>query len=396
MPPHNNTRPNANPPPRPSNSRPPVYSSANPPPRQSNSNPPPLQSKKNPPARQNKNPPPNRPSNNPPPNRPSNNPPPNRPSNNPPPNRPSNNPPPNRPSNNPPPNRPSDNPPPNSMFNNPPPNRPSTLQSPDINVSDTQHDSRINDTRSSKTLPNIHPSSQKKNNTQRPVIKNSNVIKPITISLILGAFFIILNIFILIIFTNGSTVSNVIVSFIGVFIVMFLFLICIIYIIVLNGKKIKLALQKIAIIMSITFGATLLLLLFSNNGKYPFINVFENSIGFFICSSIYGSSLNKLFKFKNNLFNDGEQFQPNKNVLLTLFSLENFDNLYDNFTNTDNKYNFIIDNSDISILGDNDPNHFKKYLKSIVAYKNTIGILGWFYITSFFTTLVSIKYLSYV
>ena len=368
MPPRNNRRPNANPSPRQSNSRPPLYSSANPPQHQS---------KKNPPARQNRIPP-LRPSDNPP-LRPSDNPP-LRPSNNPP-LRPSDNPL-LRPSDNPP-LRPSDNPLLHRPSNNPP-LQPSNLQSPDINLS--------------KTLSNTHPFSQKKNknNTQRPVIKNSNVIKPITISLILGAFFIILNIFILIIFTNDSTVSNVIASFVGVFIVMFLFLICIIYIIVLNGKKIKMALQKIAIIMSITFGATLLLLLFSNNGKYPFIIVFENSIGFFICSFIYGNSLNKLFKFKNNLFNDDQQFQPNKNVLLTLFSLENFDNLYDNFTNTDNKYNFIVDNSDISILGDNDPGHFKKYLKNIVAYKNTIGILGWFYITSFFTTLISIKYLSYV
>ena len=275
----------------------------------------------------------------------------------------------------------------------PPPGKSNKNPSPSTRPSNTREDRRPIP-QPSKPLPKIHPSSQNKNNTPPPIIKISNAIKPITISLILGFFFIILNIFILIIFTNDSTVSNIFVSFIGVFIVMFLFLFCIIYIIVLNGKKIKLALQKIAIIMSITFGATLLVLLFSNSGNYPFINVFENSIGFFICSFIYGSSLNKLFKFKNNLFNDGEQFQPNKNVLLTLFSLENFDNLYENFINIDNKYNFIIDNSDISILGDNDPSHFKKYLKNIVAYKNTIGILGWFYITSFFTTLISIKYLS--
>jgi len=336
MPPSNsNIRPNDNRPSRQDN-RPPAYS-ADPPARQANKNPPARQDNKNPPARQNnKNPPARQDNKNPPARQDA---------------RQDNKNPPTRQDNkNPPSDRPSNNSQSVRQYN---------LNSPNINLSNTPP-TLLTDTERSTTIPYTHPSLQNKNNSQQsllknkpktrpPVIKNSNVIKPITISLILGSFFIILNIFILIIFTNHSTVSNIIVSFIGVFIVMFLFLICIIYIIVLNGKKIKMALQKIAIIMSITFGATLLLLLFSNSGKYPFINVFENSIGFFICSFIYGNSLNKLFKFKNDLFNDGEQFQPNKTVLLTLFSLENFDNLYDNFINTNNKYNFIIDNSDISI-----------------------------------------------
>jgi hypothetical protein len=242
-----------------------------------------------------------------------------------------------------------------------------------------------------KQPPNILKKSNK------PISNNNyNIIKPISLSLILGAIFIILNIFILIIFSNNSTINNIIISFIGVFIVIFLFLICIIYIIVLNGKKIKNALKIIAIIMAITFGITLILLVFSVNGKYPFINVFENSVGYLFCSLIYGNSLNKLFKFKENLFNNTEQFQPNKTVLLTLFTLENFDNLYNTFLNKDNNYSFTIDNSDISIIGSNDQDKLEQYLKGIVSYKNTIGILSWFYITSFFTTLISIKYLSVV
>lgn len=301
----------------------------------------------------------------------------------------------------PPPNRPLNREPPNVNKHPlpPPPNRPLNRQPPPSNLPLNRQPPNAN---ALPPPPNLPLNNRQPPNANKPVLKephttkSNNIIKPITISLILGALFIILNTFILIIFSNYSTINNIITSFIGVFIVIFLFLICIIYIIVLNGKKIKNALKKIAIIMAITFGVTLLLLVFSMNGKYPFINVFENSVGYLFCSLIYGKSLNKLFKFKENLFNNIEQFQPNKTVLLTLFTLENFDNLYETFIDTNNNYTFTIDNSDISIIGNNDSNELKTYLKNIVSYKNTIGILSWFYITSFFTTLVSIKYLSSV
>lgn len=225
----------------------------------------------------------------------------------------------------------------------------------------------------------------------------TNVINPISISLILGGIFIVINIFVLFLFKQKNTLYNLVICFIFVFAFLYLFIFGIMYVLVLNGKNLIKALQIIAIIVSITLIMTAIIMYFNLDGKYVFINVFENSIGFFICSLFYRKSIDKIFQFKQDykdFFENKIQFTQDKTVLLTLFTLENFDELYKLLND---KKDIDIFNFDITENVDGMKNDdLKEYLRTIVSYKNIIGILGWFYITAFFTTIISIKYLATV
>ena len=213
--------------------------------------------------------------------------------------------------------------------------------------------------------------------------KEKDVIRPIYISLILGSFFIIFTVASMIII-NGvnnynyfSIIQYNLFIFPFIFGTIFLFIYTIIYKIILNGTADNMALKLIAICTSITLGFTFLLINIPNSS---FVKIFENSIGYLI-SSFFGSGvIDKTFQFKNKEF---DNFKMNKNVLLTLFDINNFNNLYDNINDNNILTNFTIDNSS------NIKNEFHK----LVIQKNRIGILSWYYITSFMTVLICLKYL---
>jgi len=212
-----------------------------------------------------------------------------------------------------------------------------------------------------------------------------NVIQPIPIVSIWGGIFALLTLFFINTISTTRVIVKVFIIFVVVFILLFLFIVFWIYFFCLGGENIKKACVVTTIILCLTLVPTLLLLISTDS----FVNVFSNSVGYLYYSITENKTINEIFEFNNEILNNDKIFKLNKNVLLTKFNKYNTNN-----ENTNNLLNIDIESfktyySNININVQN-----IEFLNKIVSGKNTIGILSWFYITTVFTSIISIKYLS--
>jgi hypothetical protein len=224
------------------------------------------------------------------------------------------------------------------------------------------------------------------------------IVNPLGISLSLGIVFIIINFFLCMIISTTSRRYIMLICVIIVAIVMFVFILFLIYFLLLSGRNLIVASRIISVILVTTIGITGIFLYLVHNAGL----VFENTTGYAFVSYFYKDAITKIFKFKEDIekLNDTKYFNQNKSVLLTLFNLKNFDGLYESIKNdkgaidAGRKYNFEFpedkDNKD-----DKDDKN-KDTLKNIIIVKHIIGNLGWFYISSLFATIISVKYLAYI
>jgi len=213
-----------------------------------------------------------------------------------------------------------------------------------------------------------------------------NIVQPLFISLIYGGIFAFITS--LILMSNillKSNIINITIFFVIVFCIVFVFLF-IIYFFIISGKNVSKACCVIAIILFFTIFPIFLIFI---SGNRSFVEVFENSVGYFICSMLYNDNLNNMFKYSDDFFKKPsiqDKFKPNKNVLLTLFNITDIDNEGNNIDSLDK-----LKHSNVTFDGGNDNiSNLINYIKK----KNIIGVLCWFYIVSVYSTMVSIKYLS--
>jgi len=212
-----------------------------------------------------------------------------------------------------------------------------------------------------------------------------NAIQPIPIVLIWGGIFALLT-YLTKYINLWGIIQKVFTIFVIVFILLFLFIVFWIYFFCLGGENIKKACIVTTVILCFTLIPVSLLLI----GTDSFVNVFSNSIGYLCYSMLNGATINEIFKFIDNNYENNKIFKLNKNVLLTKFNKydSNDEKLDNNLLQNDiNSFNDAKTNI---IIGDD----MKQLLNGLVSGKNTIGILCWFYITTVFTSIISIKYLS--
>jgi hypothetical protein len=230
-------------------------------------------------------------------------------------------------------------------------------------------------------------------NQPKPIKKqNKPPISPLAISLILGGFFILLT-FVVLIFPFNVEIAEYgfsqlfkfnIFIFIFIFGFLFSFIYGIIYILILGGKNSSVALKYITIIVGISLGSVMCVTSLVN----PAVKIFANSVGYLILSSsLYGYIYPKTTAI-NNIFtlNPPDIYgKTDKSVLLTLFDVFNFNKLYEDISTNAENFNFK--------LNDNKNENNKKSFHRMVVLKHKIGILSWYYISSFTAVLISLKYL---
>lgn len=203
----------------------------------------------------------------------------------------------------------------------------------------------------------------------------------IYITLLLGGAFA----FLTLVFSFAMQKTGLSTGFIICVIVLFVFGILIvviyffIYMLLIGGKNYDGAIVYTLVIASIPTVFTAIVC-FSKT----FVSIFENTTGYWL-SYMYKSDINNIFELNKGIIESKylEHFEQNKQVLITLFEYyDNFAEKYKNYKNTDEKYNFFILNEGMTRL------------KEIVYFKHTIGILSWFFISSLFASIISIKILS--
>jgi hypothetical protein len=242
---------------------------------------------------------------------------------------------------------------------------------------------------------------------------NDNVfldINPVIhISLILGALFLILNVFLICIPGVNKLSVNIKIILVALLVFIFLFIIiyCFIYMLLIGGKSYEHAVSYISGIVSVPIIFTTIFLMISSS-KQEVLSIFENTIGYFFCKIRYGKQIDEIFQFKENVFSDKkylEHYEQHKGVLLTLFKYShNFENIYKTFVgaNGENEsYSFYIqdksndqNNNNEDDQGNGNKKPYITQLQEIVGVKNTIGICSWFFISSLFASIISIKILS--
>lgn len=221
------------------------------------------------------------------------------------------------------------------------------------------------------------------------------------ISLVLSVFFIILNIFFICIpIPNRYKHVNVKIGLIGMFVFasLFIFIYYFIYMLLIGGKNYERAIYYILGIASVPTVFTIIFL-FITSERQEVVSIFENTIGYLFCSTVYKKNINEIFEIKQDIFKDNKYmsyYEQNKSVLLTLFRyVRNFGEYYKDFTKSNveknGMYNFYIKEDDFT---DNKNTSYFNQLEGLVDTKNTIGICTWFFISSLFASVISIKILS--
>ncbi len=219
------------------------------------------------------------------------------------------------------------------------------------------------------------------------------------ISLVLSGFFIILNIFFICIPIPSSIKHvNVKIALIGMFVFasLFVFIYYFIYMLLIGGKNYQGAIYYILGIASVPTVFTIFFL-FITSERQEVVSIFENTIGYVLCSTFYKKSINEIFEIKKDIFKDEKykkHYDENKSVLLTLFRyVRNFEKYYEDFNEgnaeKNDMYNFYIKSGN----GVSGKTNFSE-LEGLVNTKNTIGICSWFYISSLFASVISVKILS--
>lgn len=243
----------------------------------------------------------------------------------------------------------------------------------------------------------------------------------IYISIVLGGCFLLLNVFMSCIHTDVQVYYKIIICAILTFIILFIFIYFAIYFIIIGGKNYKEVLLIIFLFAIIPTVATVFFLFLLPTQT---IGIFENTIGYLFCKFFYKKLMDDIFQGNNEDFYNRykDNFVQDKSVLLTLFKYEKeekFKNMYENFNKND-YYNFYItppfkepEQSQLEDLltrqtgGGNITKTLKngietfkqketliQELHKIVYDKNTIGILSWFFISSLFASIISLKILA--
>jgi hypothetical protein len=211
----------------------------------------------------------------------------------------------------------------------------------------------------------------------------------IHITLLLGGAFGLLTL----VFSFAMKNAGVNIGLITIIISLFVFGILIvviyffIYMLLIGGKNYDGAILYTLVIASIPTVFTLFIILYSRE----FTGIFGNTIGYFISCQSFKTTINSIFELKEGVIDSRykEHYEENKHVLITLFEY------FDDFVNKNKKYAKINDSTS--------PDNYNFYitsedslqkLKEIVYFKHTIGILSWFFISSLFASLISIKILS--
>jgi hypothetical protein len=233
-------------------------------------------------------------------------------------------------------------------------------------------------------------------------------ISPWVISIILGVIFGVFTCFWVLIINMNKTPSvnyNVFLKhncivFLAILAVMFAFIYGIMYVLIIGGTNHKKALPFIGGFLVVTLGFTFIITSIPGNVEgSPFIKIFENSVGYAIISYWNKNVLNKMFEFKDVL----KPYPFDARVILTTFNTNNFDKLYKDLC-VFNPSNNVIDPNIVNYQfielkeptnTDTDPIDLNKEnnLMKMVLQKNAIGVLCWYYMTSFMTTIASLKYL---
>lgn len=239
----------------------------------------------------------------------------------------------------------------------------------------------------------------------------------IVFGIVLGTF-IILTIFMCSIPISklfSSKYSIIITISILVFSILFLIIYYFIYILLLGGKNYKGAFVYVLWLTSVPTVFTTIYLILSTD-KQQFVNIFENTIGYLWCKLNNIDELTNIFIFKKEDFDGNEKYydhyNENKGSLLTLFNVkDNFKNFYKDYENKEKNIFYINKKNtfdfekkteaEIKIIMENYqkktgelPLDYIDDLKNIVDVKNIIGICSWFFISSLFASIISVKILS--
>ena len=160
----------------------------------------------------------------------------------------------------------------------------------------------------------------------------------------------------------------------------------IIYLVILNGKKISNAIKVVSLTSIAVIGITSLL-----TCNASFVKIFENTLGYAIATIFSPKKDHSFSEFINSIFVH-DTFDKGGIDFTFIFTAFRLDNLGDiirdiGIKNPESKYDFYI-NSD-NVLNNN-----LNLLASSVVMKNTIGYMAWILFSSITSTIISIKYLS--
>jgi len=231
------------------------------------------------------------------------------------------------------------------------------------------------------------------NNDNIKQINEPLLINPFIISLILGGIFVLITMFVyafhskinLYGFSYNWFSFNIFIFFI-IYGILLIFIYFIIYIIGggLIDKSSSKSLHYIVLsIMVITLIITFL--------PSIFVKVFENSIGYFIVSLGLFGNIREIFNYNTNINSNiilkdshypmlSDYKNNTASFILTLFDSLNFNNIFNEFNKDNTNYNFYL-NSD---------NDFKEKLFRMVVFKHKVGILCWYYISSFMSIIITL------
>jgi hypothetical protein len=171
--------------------------------------------------------------------------------------------------------------------------------------------------------------------------------------------------------------------FIIVFLIVLVINVAFIYILILNGSKIKHAMKAVSITIIAVIGVTFLLI---NN--INFVKIFENTIGYSIAKFFPPQENVPFDKFINKLFIH-DNFQKggiNFDFLFPSFRLDNIGHILNDIgTSKKKKYDFHLNSIEENDL---------QTLIKLVTMKNTVGHICWILFSSIATTIISVKYLT--